>query len=175
MEEFDLFESILRDALLSDCRRYSILSLHKVQDTESRRHYSREVLKGLKVVKLFDHTNKRLIDTIVRKSEKGREFIEVGGDVRLLEDFKHPSGKDLMTRVIKGIHEAACNNRGYRDNLEIICSRYTHEYLRRELMCRMTFNPFEHPDGIIQLYGCKVRIAEQEIIEDFIVTSIYKH
>lgn len=172
MEEFDLFELVLRDALLSDCRNYSILSLHKVRGTEPWKHYSKEALEGLRVVKIFDHINKKLVDTVIRKSEKGREFVEIEGNVRLLEDFKHPSGKDLMTRIVQRIHEAVCNNRGYREEIEVLCSRYTYEYLRRELMCR-TYNPALEPNGIISLYGCRVKVAAEEMIEEFIVTKVY--
>jgi len=173
MEEFDLFELVLRDALLSDCRNYSILSLHKVKGTEPWKHYSKEALEGLRVAKIFDHTSKKLIDTIIRKSEKGREFIEIEGNARLLEDFKHPSGKDLMTRIAQGIHETVCKSRGYRDMIEVVCSRDTYEYLRRELMCR-SFQPPIERGGVIRFYGAKIRVAD-DLPHDFLVTEIWNH
>lgn len=174
MKTFDLFEIILRDALISPCRRYSLLAYQDIGDCKPNSHFGGNTLDGLYIAKLWDNEERKMIDTIVKQNEAEAEFFSLNSEILYLKDFKHPSGKDICTRIAQAIHEYVCNTRGRRDLIEVICSRRTYEHLRVELMSSMAYHPGMEPSGVIQFYGCKIRVSD-DFPHDFLVTEVWSN
>lgn len=171
MKTFDLLDLTLKDALISPCRRYSLLSYMEIKTTEAYAHFGKDALVGTKIAKFWDHEKKACVDIIVKENENKEEFISINKKVRYIKDFKHPSGRDIMSRIAQSIHEFAYNNRCRRDKIEVVCGRFAFETLRIELLSQLPYCP-DYTPGVIQFYGCRVRVAD-DLPYDYLITEIW--
>lgn len=172
MKTFDLFEIMLRDALISPCKRYSLLAYQDTGNSNPQSHYNKDTLDGLFIVKLWDNEARETIDTIVRENEEEKQFLSLNSEIVYLKDFRHPSGKVVTDRVAQAIHEFLCKTRGRRDLIEVILSRNSYYEFKNELMCRQSFVPNSAYGEIFQFMGCKIRVSE-DLPYDFLVTEIW--